>query len=228
MPAQPLARVLDLLAPSSCGACALPGGPVCRACRDALEPLVPPWCGGCGHPVPVAVPRCPGCRGGLVGARQAVGYAGPAPGLVTELKDGRRRSLAGLLAELIVEALPPPPLGVALVPVPLGRRRLATRGFNQGLLLAEALGRRWRRPVADILVRVGDEAPQRGASATERARQVSGAFVARVGVEVPRHVCLIDDVHTTGATLAACARTLCGGGTVSVSARAFARVVPRR
>lgn len=221
-----LARALELLVPPDCAACGLPGAPVCVGCRDALTPLPAPWCAACGHPAPIPVPRCPECPPGPVsGARQAVAYAGPAPGLVSALKDGRRRRLAGSLADLIVARVPAPPLGVALVPVPLGRRRLAERGFNQSLLLADALGRRWRRPVADVLVRVREEGAQRGAPASTRARQVAGAFAVRPRAPAPRYACLVDDVHTTGATLAACARALARQGSAPARAVAFARVL---
>jgi putative sigma-54 modulation protein len=126
--------------------------------------------------VPVPVARCPACRGRLSGARQAVGYAAAAPALVGALKDGRRRVLAAVLAERIAVAVPAPPLGAVLVPVPLGPRRLGERGFNQSLLIARELGERWRRPVAEALRRAREEPAQRGSAATARARQAAGAF----------------------------------------------------
>jgi ComF family protein len=217
-----LARALDLLVPPACAACGLPGGRLCAACRGALRPLPAPCCAGCGHPVPIPVERCPACRPALVWARQAVLYAGPAPRLVAALKDGRRRALARVIADLLAAALPPP-AGAVLVPVPLGAGRLAQRGFNQSLLIAEALGRRWGLPVEDALERVREEAPQRGASADARARQAAGAFALRPGRPAPPVACLVDDVHTTGATLAACARPLRRGGATWVGAVAFAR-----
>lgn len=219
-----IGALLDVILPPACAACGLPGRAVCAACRASLRSLPPPWCGGCGAPVPVPVPRCGGCRGRLVGARQAVAYEGPAPALVSGLKDDRRRGLAGVLAAVIVAAVPPPPEGAALVPVPLGPLRARERGFNQSLLLARALSRAWGRPVADVLVRTREGAGQRGARATERARQASGAFAARPG-SVPAAAWLVDDVHTTGATLADCARALRSAGARSVGAACFARVL---
>src|SRR5688572_18848440 len=168
-----LAALLDIVLPPACAACGLPGGPACAACRDALQDLPPPLCEGCGGPVPVSVGRCPACRGPLAGARQAVAWAGPAPALVLALKDGRRRTLAAVLAVVVAERVPAPPPGAVLVPVPLAPGRERARGFNQSRLIADALGRRWGLPVRDCLRRVRDGPPQRGASASDRIRQAA-------------------------------------------------------
>ena len=224
MPGVSLAVLLDVILPPACVACGLPGGAACARCRGALEPLPPPWCGGCGAPVPVAVGRCPACRGRIAGARQAVVYAGPAPGIVAGLKDGRRRGLAALIGDVVCAAVPRPPAGAVLVPVPLGPRRARERGFNQSALIARALGDRWALPVADALLRVHEGADQRGARARARARQAAGAFAARPGVAIPPTAWLVDDVRTTGATLADCARALRAAGAREVGATCFARV----
>ena len=221
----PVVRLLDLVLPPACACCGLPGPAACAACLDGLDPLPAPWCGGCGAPVPVPVPRCPACRGRIEGARQAVAYAGPAPAIVAALKDGRRRALAAVMAERIVAAVEPPPAEAVLVPVPLGPRRLRRRGFNQSLLIARELARRWGLPVAEPLARVREEGAQRGAGATARARQVAGAFALAEGRPVPGRPWLVDDVHTTGATLADCARALRSGGARRVGAVCFARAL---
>jgi ComF family protein len=220
-----LGRLLDLLLPPACAACGLPGPAACAGCLAALELLRPPLCEGCGAPAPVPVARCPSCRGRLDGARQAVVYAAPAPALVAALKDGRRRVLAGVLADRIAAAVPAPPPDAVLVPVPLGRRRLAERGFNQSLLIARELGRRWGRPIVEALARVREEPAQRGSSAAARARQAAGAFAAACAAAAPGNAVLVDDVHTTGATLADCARALRRGGTTTVGAACFARTL---
>ena len=221
----PLGVLLDVLLPPACAACGLPGRPACDACLAALTPLPPPWCGGCGIPVPVAVERCAACRGRIADARQAVAYSGPATAMVAALKDGRRRVLAGVLARVIADAVAAPPLGAVLVPVPLGPRRGRSRGFNQSRLIAVALGRLWGRPVADPLVRSREGPDQRGSGATARARQVAGAFAPSGRDPVPACAWLVNDVHTTGATLADCARALRAGGARRVGAVCFARVV---
>jgi ComF family protein len=223
--AELLTRPLDLLVPPACACCGLPGAAACAGCLAALTPLAPPWCVACGHPAPLRVSRCPECAGGPAWARQAVAYAGPAPALVAALKDGRRRTLAGVLAGVMTSTLAPPPRDAVLVPVPLSPRRRAERGFNQSALLARALARAWGHPVAEALARVRDGPPQRGAGAGARALQVRGAFAVTAEAPVPALAVLVDDVHTTGATLAACARTLRRAGAAEVGAVAFARAL---
>jgi ComF family protein len=176
--------------------------------------------------VPVPVGRCPACLGPLEGARQAVAYVGAAPALVTGLKDRRLRRLASVLAGVVAERVPPPGPGAVLVPVPLGPARMRERGFNQSALIARELGRRWDLPVAEALARVREGTDQRGAPRSARARQAAGAFSARPGAAAPEHAVLVDDVHTTGATLAACARALRRAGAERVGAVCVARVGP--
>jgi ComF family protein len=124
----------------------------------------------------------------------------------------------------VADRVPAPAGGSVLVPVPLGPARLRERGFNQSALLARELGRRWGLPVADALARVREGPDQRGAPRSARTRQAAGAFAARPGLAAPRTAVLVDDVHTTGATLAACARALRRAGVERVGAVCVARV----
>lgn len=227
-PLRLLLAPLQALVPSTCAACGVPGPVCCRDCAAMLRPLPAPLCERCGHPLGVAAPRCAHCRGRVSGARAAVRYDGPAPALVASLKDRGRAGVAELLADLIVEATPPPPEGAVLVPIPLTRARLRRRGFNQSAVIARALGRRWARRVdTDLLVRSGADDSQRGASATLRQAQVRGVFALTTGRYAPHTVCLVDDVHTTGATLAAAAQALWLGGARTIPARCFARSTRR-
>jgi predicted amidophosphoribosyltransferase len=131
-----------------------------------------------------------------------------------------------------------------LVPVPLARARLRDRGYNQSERLARALARRWRRPVVDLLVRTRDTAAQTALTPEARLANVAGAFQVRNGecgvrneraradsaLRIPhsalgRPLILVDDVFTTGATLAAAARALDRAGAHTVSAVTFGRAV---
>jgi len=133
------------------------------------------------------------------------------------LKYRCRRRVAAALGPLLAARYPYGTDGL-LVPVPLHVNRLRTRGFNQALLLARALGRhRGLEVTARALVRLRDTHIQPGLSAVERQRNLRGAFAVRSPDTVTgRHVVLIDDVLTTGATADACASSLCAAGAARV------------
>ncbi len=213
--------LLDPLAPEACAVCAVPGSPLCAGCRVALVPVRPPGCARCGHPWPEPAPRCRACLPGLPPARAAFHYDGAAAALVSAMKDRRRRVLAEVLAAETVGMLGPPPSGFVLVPVPLSRRRLADRGFDQALAIADGLAARWRRSLAPVLARSGDDAPQRGAP---RARRLALRTAFRCRGPCPPRCCVVDDVHTTGATLSAAARALRAAGAREVVATTVFRV----
>jgi len=164
------------------------------------------------------------------GAREAVHALkyGGLPRIATELAT----AMAGLELPGIDSAW--------LVPVPLGRARLRTRGYNQSERLARALGRRWRRPVVDLLVRTRDTAAQTALTPEARLANVAGAFQVRIGdcglrisserlesaIRNPKStIILVDDVFTTGATLGEAARALERAGAGTVSAVTFGRAV---
>lgn len=110
-----------------------------------------------------------------------------------------------------------------LLPVPLHLSRLRSRGYNQALELARPLGRRYRIPVAhDVLYRARKTGAQSELDATARLGNVRGAFAVR-RVPAQKHVAIVDDVMTTGATLEELARILKRAGASEVSAWVLAR-----
>ena len=190
-----IARLVSLVVPSSCVAC---GGVLAHA-AEAL-------CPGCRAALPwLRGPLCPRCAlpahvGGAAGCPAA---GGPLDAAWAPLAhEGPAR---------------------ALVPVPTDRARRRARGFDHAARLAAAVGRRTGRPVEACLRRSGASRRQLGAS---RAARVSGG---RVGVAIrgvpPPVVALVDDVHTTGATLGACAAALRAGGARRVVAVTYARAL---
>jgi ComF family protein len=111
-----------------------------------------------------------------------------------------------------------------LVPVPLGRQRQKRRGYNQAHLLALALRDRLQVPVEpNRLRRVHDTPSQVGLLPSERRENVREAFRAEPGPWAGTHVILIDDLYTTGSTLAACAAALLEAGVGQVFALTVAR-----
>ena len=145
--------------------------------------------------------------------------------LALKLKYGRRIGVAATMAGQIARLLPPD-LDM-LVPVPLHRWRLWSRGYNQAALIARALGRRCGVAVDPAaLTRVRRTAVLRGLNPRERARAVAGAFrvADRSSVE-GRRIGLVDDVYTSGATAEACTRALLAAGARSVVILCWARVL---
>lgn len=115
----------------------------------------------------------------------------------------------------------------ALIPIPLHSSRLRQRRFNQSLLLAQAVSRVSGVPVEPhALARTRRTGTQGGLTAKSRARNVAGAFTVRRAEAVKgRRLVLVDDVHTTGATVSACVRALTRAGAANVNALTLARVV---
>ena len=155
-------------------------------------------------------------------------YEGPARAMVRALKFRGATLAAETMAAQIVAGAPGDVLdrGV-LVPVPLHARRLRRRGFNQAERLAAALSRRTGLRVADCLRRTGGARTQVGRDRAERLAGVGGSVVVHPRTGAPRRAILVDDVVTTGATLAACARALRAAGAVDVSAVGYARTPGR-
>ena len=142
---------------------------------------------------------------------------------VHSLKYRNVRAAAPTLAGLLGPSLEPAPPGDALVPMPLHRKRLRRRGYNQSALLAREVGKLTGLPVEEnVLVRTRDTPPQVGLSYAERVRNVAGSFACAGDVE-GRSFILVDDVVTTGSTMFACAETLKAAGAASVWGLALAR-----
>jgi predicted amidophosphoribosyltransferase len=206
-----LANLISLVAPPLCIACAGDAGragPLCRECRAELAR---------------------GARtGGQTGACWAAfPYDGPAGAMVRSLKFGGRIPIAEVMAAQIVAQAPPDLLGGTLVPVPVHAAHRRRRGMAHAYLLAEALGDRTGLAVADCLERVGDPRPQVGRGRRERMAGLAGAIAVRSGAEAPRAALLVDDVVTTGTTIAACGAALRAAGSRCVTAIAYARTGAR-
>jgi len=147
---------------------------------------------------------------------------------IHQLKYQNLRTLAAPLAQLLSDYLDTSPVpGEVLVSVPLHRKRLRERGYNQSGLLARELGKLTRIPVVDdCLLRERHASPQaRTANVDERRKNVAGVFACRDDRLRDKQVLLIDDVATSGATLDACAAALRAAGAVSVWGLVLAREI---
>jgi len=238
----------QLLLPAECALChallsyASSGRVVCAVCRHRWRGVRPPWCGRCGQPEPHFGPcrLCTDWPGALRVVRSAVWLEAGARDAVHALKYGALARIADVLAEAVAGIALPERDAAWLVPVPLGRQRLRERGYNQSERLARALARRWRRPVLDLLTRVRETATQTALTPEARLANVAGAFHVRNGecgvrserapansaLRIPHSpLVLVDDVFTTGATLAEAARALEQAGARTVLGVTFGRAI---
>lgn len=226
-----LTAALDLIWPRICQICGLdlPGQPDCCAvCRSQL-PRLETACRRCALQLPRAVERCGACIAApppFDAAFAAFDYAAPISHLVQRFKFGRDLAAGRLLAQLLAEALVL--RGVSrpdlMVPVPLNWRRQWWRGFNQAELLCRDLSPRLTGlPWAPVLRRRRATAAQSALPASRRRGNVRGAFVLHHLPPSTRRVALVDDVMTTGATLAECARVLKRAGVETVQVWVVAR-----
>jgi ComF family protein len=140
-------------------------------------------------------------------------YAGSVRYLLTQFKFHARLSHAVPLVHVLREAVVGRDAALdtpqALIPVPIHRKRLAERGFNQSVELARPLARDLQIPLLlDAVQRQRATVPQFQLSGDERVVNVRGAFVLRAGTVLPKHVAIVDDVLTTGATVRELAKLL--------------------
>jgi ComF family protein len=231
---------IDLLFPPRCVACSSLGNWLCSTCASSIELLQPPLCGRCGLPL-----QDPG-RGAVTGrwcshCRQlpqewegllAYGYYdGPLREAIHQFKYEDMHCLASILASLMAEGWrrlsPAGWLPQAIVPIPLHPSRQRQRGYNQAALLARELGTHLHCPVVEgALVRVRATAPQVGLGIEERRVNVHRAFRCTNTRLHGRNILLVDDVCTTGATLASACLALKAAGAASVLAYTLARAKP--
>jgi len=218
---------LDLVFPPRCLGCASAGSFLCGTCAGSLQRAGPPRCSRCWRVGPWSE-VCFRCRmepPPFAALRAAFVYDGLARELVHALKFQGMTALAEPMAGQMAHAVRADGLEASLiVPVPLSGLRKRLRGYNQAGELARALGRELGVAVSPrALRRTRHTSPQaRSASSEERRRNVAGAFEARPEATGQRIV-VVDDVTTTGATLAACCRAVDQAGARSVWALAFAR-----
>jgi ComF family protein len=215
-------HLLNALLPAACAGCGAYGAIWCRRCDRRLRPpsrfddrFVAP------DPAVVV-------GDGLEAAVAAFSYGGPLRHALAALKyrhaarvaEPLARRAAADLGRLLV--LVP---GAPLVPIPVHPSRLRERGYNQALLLAEALAGQAGLRVADILERRRPTAQMHRLDRGDRLRNLHGAFGVWPGRDPPPDVILVDDILTTSATLEACARALRAAGARRVLGFAIAREI---
>jgi len=206
----------------------------CLDCWRSLDFLGGPACGQCGTPIALAFDeeaRCGACLADpppFDRARAAVAYGPIARALALKLKYGRRPGIALTMARPMRRVGAAMLEGALVVPVPLHRWRIWSRGYNQAALIARALARDTGDLALDLVERPKRTPPLRGLGRLARERTVQGAFRINPAWKDKvkgRRVVLIDDVYTTGATAKGCARVLKRSGAKEVNLLCWARVV---
>jgi len=234
------AAALDLIFPPLCHVCRsfIPTAGelhICPGCRELMPPIVAPLCSVCGIPFAgagtdhvcgscsIAPPR-------FDAARAALAYEGASRDLIHAFKYRNKTHLRRPLALLALVSLSEfirsrrPDL---VMPVPLHRKKLSSRGFNQAVLLGEILSQRMMIPLdRRNLRRIRWTEPQVNLAAGDRRENVKGAFAVQDSALVTgRRVLLVDDVLTTGSTAEECARVLKASGATDVTVITVARAL---
>ncbi len=234
-------RIGDFFVPPMCPGCArrLVEGEfvLCADCRQALAPPAGVLCEFCGRPGPRLAPngRCEDCahlpEGVFDSARAAFLYLGPIVPVIHHLKYRRHEELAEVLGRMLFlfwrEKWPQAAAADRLIPIPLHWTRRLRRGFNQAESLASVMARLSGVPMPEpCLRRTRPTRSQTRLTARGRWKNVQGAFeVIRPDWVAGRRILLVDDVITTGATMASAARALRRAGAASIHAIALARAM---
>jgi ComF family protein len=208
------------------------------AFETLLATIAPPRCAACDGAVGLLTVFCPSCARTATGVAHgparpsaALVYGGAVARAIVRMKYEARPDLARPLGDLLWRALEPyaGALGETIVvPVPLHPTRLAERGFNQSALLARRVARRLGAPMAArVLARTRETRQQATLDRAARAENVESAFQVRSYAGIGgRAILLVDDVMTTGATLAACEKALAAAGAARIE-RAVLAAAPQ-
>jgi len=240
-----LHKALSFVLPPRCTHCSAKiavHGFLCTRCWGELQPLAPPFCSSCALPYEFSVltegdeaeVACAACLKEppvFDWARAAVSYEGLGRSLVLRLKYNGASMVVPVMAKLMASSVRGSIIeqNMSLViPVPLHQRRFISRRFNQSQLLAKELATLTGVPMNTfVLVRNKSTPSQGGLNRKKRFKNVKGAFAIRhdmAELVKGRHIVLVDDVLTTGATASACAKVLKNAGALSVGLAVFARV----
>ncbi len=203
-------------------------GLCCKACNSELPRLSAAHCPSCALPTPTGevCGRCLQHPPAFDHAVAAFSYSFPIDQLIKALKFHERLILIDFLAEELASCITTTP--DYLIAIPLHPTRLRERGFNQSQLLAARISKRLGIPLlTEACQRVRDTPPQSSLPWKERDKNIRGAFTLSSSADfVGRHVAIVDDVMTTGASLGELARTLKKAGAREVSVWVVARTLP--
>jgi len=221
---------LDWLFPPVCGGCGNPGTRWCRECQKKVQVINDPVCDACGLPQAYSglCKRCQQKRPSFQHLRSWAVFENPVQAALHRLKYRRDIGLGEALSSQLAGFVDQ--LGWSidmLIPIPLGKKRLRERGYNQVAMVSRPLSIQLGLDYCpNALWRARETRSQVGLSAKERQENVQNAFLADGKVVNGRSILLMDDVSTTGATLSAAAEALYASGAHTVYAATVARALP--
>ncbi len=218
--------LVDFIFPKKCVGCGKFGEYFCSKCFSKIEYVENPVCPVCQRQA-VGGRTHPKCqtRYSLDGLVVACRYRNPVKVAIQKVKYRWVYDIEKVLVDLLATQIYKfaIPQKVILVPVPLHKKRKNWRGFNQAEILAKDLSKKFKVNYSEILIRSRETKTQVGLKRDERKENVRGAFELRRGADVSgRNVILVDDVYTSGATMAECAKVLKKSGAKSVWGMAVA------
>ncbi|MCL1998727.1 MAG: ComF family protein [Turicibacter sp.] len=227
--------LLDWIYPPKCVACNMNFEPsyygkkiwLCENCQPIIEELEEPYCKKCGRPLPEFDVPCTECHRSVFSFkshRAAFAYDGLVRELLHNVKFRSSLRTTEGLGELFAKSTAAKTLqGSYIVPVPLHSSKKRSRGFNQALVLAEAVSKETGIPVGDMLKRTRKTVPQSSLDLVARKENLLNAFSFNDKYDIAgKDVILLDDIFTTSATCDACSAVLMNNGANSVMAISLA------
>jgi ComF family protein len=224
----------EVLWPTRCAVCDMPGAVLCDRCRASL-PYIDPYlaCPVCGEPNGLV--QCTHCTPAILGdgcerddfcCISVAWYRDGMARTIRAFKDAGEQRLAPVFAQMVMDVLPPEAWrdAGAIVYVPATARAKRRRGFDQMELISRSLGLLSGCPVLPCLIPPTAH-DQRGLSRTERAVNMRGRFSVRPDIALPPRVVLVDDVFTTGATMREASHALRLAGVADVLGVTVARAM---
>lgn len=223
-------NLLNFIFPPRCATCNTLGSLLCGDCYGRIQWLQEPLCSVCGRVLTARKSLCHVCQQRplpLKQIRAATLFEDPIPTVIHNLKYNGHFALAQPLAQIMTSAWQRWQTPIDLIlPIPLHKKREKDRGYNQSTLLATCFAQHQNIEIReDILQRVKNTTPQVSLNAVERQKNMEQAFIVQKSQVVNRQILLIDDVCTTGATMASAAEALLGAGAKSVSGYCVARAM---